>query len=245
LCRDLLEYFAYGRYVRRRIVTAETEPAVTKILIVEDHEVTRLGIRTFLDSQPGLQVTGEAATIAAAIELTDRKQFDVVLLDLDLGDEDGLDLVPILRRAGQNRILVLTGVRDRQRHMQAIRIGASGLVRKEHSLELLVQAIRNVVAGHAWLDPALAASVLNEVSRGYAVEEEDPEAAKVSQLTDREREVIALICEGLTNKVIADRLSISTTTVRHHLTSIFSKLEVENRLALLLYAIRNDLTKVR
>jgi DNA-binding NarL/FixJ family response regulator len=117
-----------------------------------------------------------------------------------------------------------------------------GLVLKEQAVEVLVQAVKKVHAGEAWLDPALVASVLTEMSVAVG-QEAGPEAARIARLTAREREVIALVVEGLKNSQIAERLSISRVTVSHHLTSIFHKLGVANRLELVTYAYRHGLTK--
>jgi DNA-binding NarL/FixJ family response regulator len=109
---------------------------------------------------------------------------------------------------------------------------------------VLVQAIRQVFAGQAWLDPSLVASVVTELSRSFEESGGTPDAVKIRSLTEREREVITLICEGLQNKTIAQRLAISDTTVRHHLTSIFAKLDLENRLELVIYAYRHGLANI-
>jgi len=217
-----------------------------RMLLVDDHEVIRCGLRMLLESHTGLEVVSETTTLAATVETAEREQPDVILLDLDLGAENGLEIIPELRRVAPGaRILVLTGVRDHDVHLQAVRLGAVGLVLKEHSTTVLVEAIRHVCAGQAWLDPALVATVVTELSRAHGAEQEDPELAKIKTLTDREREVISLICEGLANKTIARRLMISDTTVRHHLTSIFSKLDLESRLELVIYAYRNGLAQGR
>jgi DNA-binding NarL/FixJ family response regulator len=112
-----------------------------------------------------------------------------------------------------------------------------------HSLQVLVQAIEHVFAGRAWFDSSLLADVVAENARAIGGES-DPEAAKIASLTERERTVISLICEGLQNKLIADRMAISETTVRHHLTSIFAKLSLDSRLELVIYAYRQGLAKI-
>lgn len=216
-----------------------------RIMLVDDHEVVRCGLRMLIESHTDLEVVGETTTRATTLEVAEREQPDVILLDIDLGSENGLDLIPELRQALPSaRILVLTGIRDSAVHEQAVRQGAVGLVLKEQSARVLVQAIRQVHAGQAWLDSALVATVLTDLSRTRGAEQADPEVAKIAALTEREREVISLICEGLQNKVIAKRMSISDTTVRHHLTSIFAKLEIENRLELVIYAYRNGLAQL-
>jgi len=202
----------------------------------------RLGLRVLIEQQPGLKVVGETGSCAETLERAAIAQPDVIVLDLELGDESGLDLIAELRSQvpGAN-ILVLTGLRDESMHHRAVMLGAIGLVLKAQPLETLIQAIERVHIGQAWLDPALVANVVGELSRARGAASVDPELAKIMSLTERERTVIGLVCEGLQNRAIAQRLSLSETTVRHHLTSIFAKLEVEHRLELLIYAFRNGL----
>jgi two-component system, NarL family, nitrate/nitrite response regulator NarL len=214
-----------------------------RVLLIDDHVVMRVGLRLVIENQPGLTVVGEAANRADALQITAREQPDIILLDLDLGDEKGIDLLPDLLSAAKGaRVIVLTGLRDPEEYRRAVRLGAMGLVLKEQAFGVLAQAIRQVHAGEAWLDPVLVATVLAKAARerGRAPA---PEANRIAALTERERAVIALICEGLRNKQIAERLFISQTTVVHHLTSIFDKLGVANRLELVTYAYSHGLAQ--
>jgi two-component system, NarL family, nitrate/nitrite response regulator NarL len=187
-------------------------------------------------------VVGEAATRAEALQLATRTQPDIILLDLNLRDERGADLLPDLLAAARDaRVIVLTGVTDAGEHRQAILGGAMGVVLKDQALDVLVKAIEKVHAGEVWLDSSMIASMLTAIARGSAAEKADPEVAKIARLTAREREVISLIGEGLKNKQIAERLFISEATVSHHLTSIFDKLGVANRFDLMIYAFRHGL----
>jgi DNA-binding NarL/FixJ family response regulator len=173
-----------------------------------------------------------------------RERPEIILLDLDLGADNGLDLLPdLLATAPGSRVILLTGVRDPELHYRAVRLGAMGVVLKEQAVDVLVTAIEKVHAGEAWLDPSLTARLLTGMSGARRAEETNTEAAKIATLTERERDVIGLICEGLPNKQIGQRLHISETTVRHHLTSIFDKLGVESRLELVIYAYRHGLAK--
>lgn len=216
-----------------------------RVLLVDDHAVVRSGLRVLVENRPGLKVVGEAANRVEAIDIAEREQPDIILLDLDMDSESGLDFLPHLLAAAQDsRILILTGVRDPEAHHRAIRLGASGLLLKEEAAEVLIKAIEKVHAGEVWFDRSTVGSVLAEISRATnAKKKADPEATKIATLTKREREVISLIGEGLKNKQIASRLFISETTVRHHLTSIFDKLEVPDRLELIIYAYRHALAK--
>jgi DNA-binding NarL/FixJ family response regulator len=213
-------------------------------LLIDDHAVMRWGLRLLIEGQPGLKVVGEASGRIDALELAQREQPDIILLDLSLPGTDGIDLIPELHEvAKEARILVLTGVLDSEAHTRAMRLGAVGVVLKDKAPEVLIKAIEKVHAGEVWLDRVMVANVFNERSRSREASKNDPEATKVSTLTGREREVISLIGEGLRNKQIADRLFISEGTVRNHLTTVFSKLEVSDRFELLMYAYRQGLAR--
>jgi DNA-binding NarL/FixJ family response regulator len=152
------------------------------------------------------------------------------------------DSIPTLLTAVPGtRIVILTGVRNPEIHCRAVALGALGLVPKEKAAVDLLQAIRTVCAGEAWLAPTLVASVLRTISHSGGGLPVDREALKIATLSEREREVIALVGKGLRNKQIADQLCISETTVRHHLTAIFAKLAVADRLTLVIYAYRHGL----
>ena len=194
-----------------------------------------------IETQPGLQVVGEAGNRTDALAVAAREQPDIILLDLDLGGDTALDCIPaLLAVAKQTRIVILTGVYDAELHRRAVRLGAVGLVLKDKAAEVLIKAIEKVHAGEVWLERAMTASVLNEITHGQG-QQASPEAVKIATLTAREREVVALIGEGLKNQQIARRLFISETTVRHHLTSIFAKLGLSDRLELVIYAYRHGL----
>jgi DNA-binding NarL/FixJ family response regulator len=212
------------------------------VLIIDDHAVIRTALRMFLESQPGLAVVGEASHPKDALAIALQAHPDIILLDLDLGDSNGLDLLPHLHTAApEAHVLVLTGVRDGEMHRRAVRLGAVGIVGKERAAEVLLQAIAKVHAGEVWLDRTLIARVLGEMTQSGKAKPANPETLKIAALTAREREVIALVGQGHRNRQVADRLCISEATVRHHLTSIYAKLNVEDRLELTIYAYRHGL----
>jgi two-component system nitrate/nitrite response regulator NarL len=216
-----------------------------RVLIIDAHTITREGLALVIETQPGLRVVGGAGNRSEALELTTREQPDVILLELDLGNSSGLDLLPeLLAVAPAARILILTGVHDPEQHRHAVRLGAVGLVLKEKSVEMLFKAIEKVYAGEVWLERAMLTTVLNELTHSNGHKPINPEEAKVTTLTAREREVITLVGQGLRNKEVAKRLFISETTVRHHLTSIFAKLNLSDRLELVIYSYRYRLAKV-
>ena len=219
-------------------------PQSVRVLIVDDHGIMRAGLRMLLESQSGLMVVGEASSCADALALATCTQPDVIVLDLDLGGENAVESIPtLLRTAPETRILVLTGLRDPEVHRQAIRHGALGLVFKEKAVETLLQAITKVRAGEVWLEPTMIAQVLGDLTRPQLSPQTSAEATKIARLTEREREVITLVGEGLRNKHIAERLYISEATVRHHLTAIFAKLDISDRFELAIYAYQHGLAK--
>jgi two-component system, NarL family, nitrate/nitrite response regulator NarL len=212
-----------------------------RVMLIDDHQVVRSGLRMLLESHPGFEVVGEAGNSREAMPIINRTQPDVVLLDLDLNGESGLDLLPQITPNQKSQVLVLTGIRDPEVHRTCVRLRARGLVHKETAPGLLIKAIRRVHEGEVWFDRLMMSNVLNDALNQKSAEESDPEKAKMASLTERELQVIGLICEGLRNKQIGERLFISDTTVRHHLTSIFSKLQVSDRLELVIYAYRQRL----
>lgn len=195
-----------------------------------------------IDQDPAMQVIGLAGNLSEALAIAAREQPDLIILDILLGDEDGLTILPELREVVKNvRVLVLTGLRGSESQRRAMLAGAMGVVLKEHAAEVLIKAINKVHHGEVWLDRLILGSVLDEMTQAPEI---DPEAAKIASLTERERNVILLIAEGLKNKQIAQRLFISETTVTHHLSSIFSKLDVSDRLELIIYAFRHKLAQL-
>lgn len=195
-----------------------------------------------IEQNPSMKVIGLAGNRSEALALATSEQPNIIILDILLGDEDGLSFLPeLLKQANKARILVLTGLRSSEGHRRAILAGAKGVVLKEHAAEVLISAIDKIHQGELWLDRSMTATVLDEMRQASKV---DPEQAKIASLTNREREVLELIAEGLKSKEIGTRLFISEHTVTHHLSSIFSKLEVSDRMELILYAFRHGLAKI-
>ena len=214
-----------------------------RVLLVDDHAVVRAGLRLLLENRGGYEVVGEAGCCADALDRASGTRPDVVLLDLDLGGDKAIDFFKdLLVAAGCARILLLTGLSDPEVHRRAIRLGARGLVAKQDPAESLLKSIRKVHDGELWVDRVLTAEILSEMVSG-AASARDPEQERIASLTPREREVTELVAQGLKNKEIANRLFVSDITVRHHLTSIFAKLDVQDRLALVLYAFRHGLAR--
>ncbi|HLA09671.1 MAG TPA: response regulator transcription factor [Pyrinomonadaceae bacterium] len=214
-----------------------------RIMIVDDHAVIRSGLRMLIEHDQSMTVVGMAGTAAEALRVAEAERPDVIVLDLVLAEEDGLDFLPDLCKVSPNsRVLVLTGLQTPDSHRTAIRRGAVGVVLKQQAAELLLKAISKVHAGEVWIDRSMMGSVLTD-ARSEAREEINPEALKIKSLTPRELEVVGLVSEGLKNRQIGERLFISETTVTHHLSSIYSKLGVSDRLELVIYAFANELAK--
>jgi two-component system, NarL family, nitrate/nitrite response regulator NarL len=212
-----------------------------RILLIGDQPMMRAGLRMLIESRPGLKVVAEADTLAASAAAS-REQTDIIVLDFDQAAGDGPELLrELTQTAPDARVLVLTGSHDAEVHRRAVGMGAVGVLLKEHPAEVLIQAIEKVHAGEAWLEGSLVARLLGEITRRRQPARIGSDEARIASLTAREMEVIALIGEGLRNKQIAKRLFISETTVRHHLTAIFDKLEVADRLELVVYAYRHGL----
>jgi DNA-binding NarL/FixJ family response regulator len=211
-------------------------------MIVDDHVAIRSGLCLLIEHDQHMQVVAEASNRTEALERAASERPDVIILDLLLGAEDGLSFLPELCQASpESRVLVLTGLQNPDSHRRAIRRGAMGIVLKEHAANQLLKAIMKVYEGEAWIERTMMASMIREFNKPELV---DPEVIKIESLTDREREVIALIGEGLKNKQVGERMFISETTVTHHLSSVFSKLDVSDRLELIIYAFRHGLAKM-
>ena len=219
-------------------------PVKIRVLIVNDQLIVREGLRMLIENYPATKVVAMASTRSEALETVAREAIDVIILDLELGGFIAISFVPQLREAAKKaRILVLTSSRDPEIHQKVVQLGAMGVVLKENAAELLLKAIEKVHDGEAWLDRMALGTLLWRMSH-HDIASLDPQAKRISSLSDRERQVIVLIAEGLKNRQIAERLFISPTTVTHHLSSIYSKLGVTDRLVLVIYAFANKLAKM-
>jgi len=213
-----------------------------RILLVDAHTVVREGLCLLIERQPCMTVVGETGSQEDAIEITRREQPDIILLDTNLSCDHACAIVSqFLDVANRARVIILTTTRDPQAHRRAITFGARGVVSKWESSGVLSKAIKRVLAGEIWLERSTTASLLFDALS--SAQRARSEAAKIALLTGREREVINLVAEGLKNKPIADQLFITESTVSHHLTSIFSKLGISDRLKLIVYAHRQGLTR--
>lgn len=206
-------------------MTASAKISRVRLVLVDDSEVVRMGLRALLGAEPALQLIGEAANVADAIETCTKFKPDVVLLDLRLPDGTGFDACrQILARLPDTRVLVLTSVVDDSLVDEAIRAGAHGYLLKEIDRRGLLQAILDVAAGRSILDPAVTARVLQLVKDGSGATRN-----ALAVLSPQERRVLALIAEGHTNKEVGNDLGLAEKTVKNYLSNIFEKLHVSRR----------------
>ena len=218
-----------------------------RVFLIDDHRSILWGLERLIHSAtPAMEVVGSTTSWAEALMLLHQAAPDVILLDMDLGKESGLDAIPQLMARSPAKILILTGLRDKSMHDRAVLAGARGVVEKEASAETILAAIAKVHEGQLWLDRAATGRVFVEFSRQGAAQAADPEQKKIAALTEREREIVAILVAhaGATARVIAEKLHISENTLRNHLTSIYDKLDVANRLELFAYAQEHGLDKL-
>ena len=202
------------------------------VLIVDDHPVVRQGLRVLLEVQDGIEVVGEAGDGASALALAAERAPDVILLDLKLPGMDGLAVLGELNaRHDPSRVLVLTSVTDHTSAAAAVRAGATGVLYKDVDPDALVRAIRAVHDGHLLLAPEAAGTLLHSASAP---------ARGLDALTSREREVLAELTHGRSNREIARALQVSEKTVKAHVSSVLAKLGVQDRTQAALLAVRHE-----
>jgi len=209
-----------------------------RILLVDDHEVVRLGLRSLLESHPGFEVVAEAATAREAFERTVAYNPDVVVMDIRLPGGSGIEACQeITTHCPSTKVIMLTSYAEDEMLFSAIRAGAAGYVLKQIGGDDLVRAIEAVGRGEALLDPAVTQRVFQEVRKAAREEE----AAAFSDLTQQEMHVLQLVSEGRTNRQIAEALFLGEGTVRNYVSSILSKLSVRNRAEAAAYAVEHNL----
>jgi two-component system response regulator DevR len=202
----------------------ETKPL--RLVLVDDHEVTRLGLRTLLEAYGQFEIAGEASTVAGAVDTVATLKPDLVLLDVRLSDGSGLEVCRRVQRLGlETRVLILTSYADDNLIMDAIAAGADGYLLKEIHGERLVQAISDVAAGRSILDPAVTRRVMSCISTPSLLNSR----SKLEVLSPQERRVVALVAEGKTNKEIGRELGLSDKTVKNYLSNAMEKLNLSRR----------------
>ncbi|CAG0995027.1 MAG: response regulator transcription factor [Chloroflexi bacterium] len=209
-----------------------------RIILVDDHELVRIGLKSLLERHPQFDVVGEAGSAREALEQVESLKPDVVVMDIRLPGTSGIDACEqIVNQHPETKVLMLTSYAEDEMLFSAIRAGASGYVLKQIGSEDLIKAIESVGRGEALLDPAVTQRVFQEVRR--AVKEE--EASAFSHLSQQEKHVLLLVSEGKTNREIAKNLFLGEGTVRNYVSSILSKLSVNNRAEAAAYAVQHSL----
>jgi two-component system, NarL family, nitrate/nitrite response regulator NarL len=217
---------------------------IIRIVILDNHMLVRVGLRYIIESQPDLKVVGQAGNPNEGLSLIISSRPDIVLLEYDPENGFSVEVFTELNKAwDQARMMLVTGSTDRQVHLQAVQHGVLGIVSKTQPPEVLIKAIRKVFNGEVWVEHSLIANLVTRSFHDQTTSTVDPETECIGQLSERERVIIQFIGRGLKNKQIASQLCIAETTVRHHLTSIFSKLGVSDRLELLVFAQSHKLTQ--
>jgi two-component system response regulator DevR len=209
-----------------------------RLLIVDDHEVVRVGLRSVLKRVPGFEVVADVSSAEEALEVVAEKLPDVVLMDVRMHGTSGVEACRMVRsKYPQVHVIMLTSYSDDEALVSSLLAGASGYVLKEVGCSELIEGIRTVAAGGSLLDPSVTGRVLQRL-RGTAQAAEEPEDVV---LTERERHILSLIAEGQTNKEIAHILNLSEKTVRNYVSSLLAKLKVNNRAEAAAHAVRENL----
>ena len=209
-----------------------------RILLVDDHEVVRVGLKALLDKHPEFEVVAEAASANEAVEKTKAHEPDVVVMDIRLKGGSGIEACErITEEFPDSKVIMLTSYAEDEMLFSAIRAGAAGYVLKQIGGDDLVKAIESIGRGEALLDPAVTQRVFQEVRKAAREEE----ASAFAELTQQEMHVLQLVSEGRTNRQIAEMLYLGEGTVRNYVSSILSKLNVRNRAEAAAYAVEHNL----
>lgn len=214
-----------------------TKPPI-KILLIGDYSIFRSALRMLLETDVNLRVVGEASKLDIAAEIIAAEAPDLILVDLP--EFDVKDHFPFFQHLSIP-ILILVGQYDLEVYQRCLRLGVSGLVLKEERADTLFKAIEKIHGGEIWFDRTIMGETIRQLVNEKQMLYDYPKAHVTNSLSEREKQVVDLICKGMKNKRIADELFITETTVRHHLTSVFNKLEISSRLELVIYAFKNKL----
>ena len=221
-----------------------------RILLADDHQVIRTGLKSFLESQPDFKVVAEASNGREAIERALETRPDIILMDITMPEVDGLEATRQLKKLWPECvILCLTVHEDKFYFMEMLAAGASGYLTKQSASDELVSAIHAVAQGHAYLQPALARWLLEDyqhlASKQEAMGNESEAAVKLEVLSERERGVLEMVAQGMTNQQIGEKLELSPKTIARHRERIMSKLNLHTRVELVKFAISSGLVKMK
>lgn len=214
----------------------------TRILIADDHAIFRAGLISLLSRQPEFEVVGEASDGNEALKILEKLNPDILLLDLCMPKKGGMEVLEVLAKSGNSvRTIVLSAGAEGKEVSRAFELGARGLVLKDSATTTLFKSVQAVMAGQYWIEKKSVSSLIQTLNR--CGENEKNGKPKNYGLTPREMEIIRVVVSGYPNKEIASRFCISEQTVKHHITNIFDKLGVYNRLELALFAFHHGVVK--
>lgn len=214
-----------------------------RVLLADDHPIMRAGVRLMLENESDIEIVGEADNGLKAVEMTKALHPDVVIMDISMPDLDGFEATRrIVQSCPATRVLVLTMYDSEEHFFEILKAGAVGYVPKKAAPTDLIAALRSVHAGGVFIYPTVARSLVNDFLRRS---ESGAEQESLGGLSDRERQVLRMIAEGMSNRAIADTLVLSVKTVERHRANIMEKLGLHNRTALVKYAIRKGLVDMR
>ena len=213
----------------------------TRVLLVDDHEVVRLGLKSLLDARPDIEIVDDVGTADEAVRKAHAHRPDVVLMDIRLPGQSGIDATErIVNELPDTKVIMLTSYAEDEMLFAAIRAGAVGYVLKQVGTEDLIRTIEAVGRGEGSLDPALTQRVFSEIRKSIRMQD----ATAFSELTEQELRILALVTEGKTNRQIAEALYLGEGTVRNYVSRILSKLGVSNRAEAAAYAVKHNIEQV-
>jgi DNA-binding NarL/FixJ family response regulator len=213
-----------------------------RVVLIDDHDLLRRGMKTMLESEAGIEVVGEGADGTEALALVEETAPDVVLIDVIMPRKDGIEATRAIKDSFPNvGVVVLSGHDERRFVFDALKAGASGYLLKTAELDEVIETVRAVAKGEGRIDAGLASQLLEE----FAAYQRNEAAEAFQPLTPREKEILALMSDGLPNKTIASRLKISERTVTTHVANIYSKLHVNNRVSAVQEAMRRRILDYR
>jgi DNA-binding NarL/FixJ family response regulator len=222
------------------------DPAPIRVLLVDDHAMVRRGMRDFLELHDDIEIVGEAVDGGDAIAQAGALRPDIVVMDLMMPGIDGIEATARIRAdLPEVEVIALTSFVEEARVLAAIEAGAAGFLLKDAEADELAAAIRAAAAGEVHLDPAIAGIVARRMRAGHADTAAGQQIDGISSLTQRERDVLACVAQGLPNRAIADRLGITERTARTHVSNILAKLGLASRTQAALFAVQNGLDQER
>lgn len=213
-----------------------------KVLIADDHALMRQGLKQILELENNIKIIAQASNGEETIEETLKHKPDVILLDINMPKLNGIEALRRMRSIGiQSKVIILTLHDDKEYLCETVNIGANGYVLKDADSDSLVKAINDVMDGKSYIQPSIANLLVSEIR---SKEHKSADEMRIEALTKREYEVLTLIAEGLNNKEIAGRLFISEKTVKNHVSSIFRKIEVSDRIQAAIFSFKNNIKKL-